>query len=294
MPKVKEILKRIKKLEIKTNRLVEGLISGEYHSVFKGMGIEFSEVREYSLGDDIRTIDWNVTARYNSPFVKEFIEERDLNVYIIFDVSASNEFGFEKSKKETGFEIAASIMFSALRNNDNVGLCLFTNHIEKFIKPRKGKRHVLRVLRELIYYEPKNKLTDINKTLIALNNIIKRRSILFIISDFIDTPKNFEKPLKFLKMRHDVILINLTDLHEVEIPDVGYIYLEDEETGEQVLVNTADKEFRNFYIKEIEKINSDITKDMKKLNVDMIQVSTDKPFYVPLRNFFKIRERRKR
>ncbi len=294
MPKVKEILKRIRKLEIKTNRLVEGLISGEYHSVFKGMGIEFSEVREYSPGDDIRTIDWNVTARYNSPFVKEFIEERDLNVYIVFDVSASNEFGFEKSKKEAGFEIAASVMFSALKNNDNIGLCLFTDNIEKFIKPRKGKRHVLRVLRELVYYEPKNRLTDINKTLTALNNILKRRSILFIISDFIDNPKNFEKPLKFLKLRHDVVLINLTDVNEVEIPDVGYIYLEDEETGEQVLVNTSDKEFRKIYVNEIKKINSNITKDMKKLNVDMIPVSTDKPFYVPLRNFFKIRERRKR
>ena len=294
MPKVKEILKRIRKLEIKTNRLVEGLISGEYHSVFKGMGIEFSEVREYSPGDDIRTIDWNVTARYNSPFVKEFIEERDLNVYIVFDVSASNEFGFEKSKKEAGFEIAASVMFSALKNNDNIGLCLFTDNIEKFIKPRKGKRHVLRVLRELVYYEPKNRLTDINKTLTALNNILKRGSILFIISDFIDNPKNFEKPLKFLKLRHDVVLINLTDVNEVEIPDVGYIYLEDEETGEQVLVNTSDKEFRKIYVNEIKKINSNITKDMKKLNVDMIPVSTDKPFYVPLRNFFKIRERRKR
>jgi len=168
------------------------------------------------------------------------------------------------------------------------------DNIEKFIKPRKGKRHVLRVLRELVYYEPKNRLTDTNKTLTALNNILKRGSILFIISDFIDNPKNFEKPLKFLKLRHDVVLINLTDVNEVEIPDVGYIYLEDEETGEQVLVNTSDKEFRKIYVNEIKKINSNITKDMKKLNVDMIPVSTDKPFYVPLRNFFKIRERRKR
>ncbi|ODS35507.1 MAG: hypothetical protein A7316_10700 [Candidatus Altiarchaeales archaeon WOR_SM1_86-2] len=293
MPKVKKILKTIKKLEIKTNKLVEGLISGEYHSVFKGMGIEFSEVREYSPGDDIRTIDWNVTARYNSPFVKEFIEERDLNVYIIFDVSASNEFGFERSKKETGFEIAASIMFSALRNNDNVGLCLFTDKIEKFIKPRKGKKHVLRVLREMVYHEPKNRLTDICKTLTTLNNIIKRKSILFIISDFI-TVKSFEKPLKFLKTRHDVILINLTDIRETEIPDVGYIYLEDEETKEQVLVDTSDKNFREFYFNEINKLNNKMTSSMKKLNVDMIQVNTDKPFYVPMRNFFKIRERRKR
>lgn len=294
MPKVKEILRTIKKLEIKTNKPVEGLISGEYHSVFKGMGIEFSEVREYTPGDDIRTIDWNVTARYNMPYVKEFIEERDLNVYIVFDVSASNNFGFEKSKKELGFEIAASIMFSALRNNDNVGLCLFTDHIEKFIKPRKGKFHILRILRELVYYVPKSRLTDINKTLTALNNIIKRKSILFIISDFIDSPKNFEKPLKFLKNRHDVILISLNDLRDVEIPDVGYIYLEDEETGEQVLVNTGDENFRKFYVSEIKKINSSMLRDMKKLNIDVIKASTDKPFYVPLRNFFRLREKRKR
>jgi len=293
MPKVKQILKRIKKLEIKTNKLVEGLISGEYHSVFKGTGIEFSDVREYEPGDDIRTIDWNVTARYNSPFVKEFIEERDLNVYIVFDISASNEFGFEKSKKETGFEIAASIMFSALRNNDNIGLCLFTDKIEKFIKPRKGKKHVLRVLRELIYYAPENRLTDINKTLTSLNNIIKRRSILFLISDFIGA-KDFEKPLKFMKMHHDVILINMTDCREVEIPDVGYIYLEDEESGEQMLVNTSDESFRNYYVKEINKLNSDLEAKMKRLSIDMVPVNTGKPFYVPLINFFKIRERRKR
>ena len=293
MPKVKQILKRIKKLEIKTNKLVEGLISGEYHSVFKGTGIEFSDVREYEPGDDIRTIDWNVTARYNSPFVKEFIEERDLNVYIVFDISASNEFGFEKSKKETGFEIAASIMFSALRNNDNIGLCLFTDKIEKFIKPRKGKKHVLRVLRELIYYAPENRLTDINKTLTSLNNIIKRRSILFLISDFIGA-KDFEKPLKFMKMHHDVILVNMTDLREVEIPDVGYIYLEDEESGEQMLVNASDESFRNYYVKEINKLNSDLEAKMKRLSIDMVPVNTGKPFYVPLINFFKIRERRKR
>jgi len=290
MPRVREILKRIKKLEIKTNRLVEGLIAGNYHSVFKGRGIEFSEVREYIPGDDIRAIDWNVTARFNSPYVKEFIEERDLNVYIVFDISASNEFGHEKSKKEVGFEIAASIMFAALKNNDNVGLCLFTDHVEKFIRPRKGRRTVLRLLRELIYHEPESKETDINKSLTYLSRIIKRRSILFIISDFISG--DFEKPIKYLKNKHDVILINLSDINEEDIPDIGYIFLEDEETGEQILVNTSDENFRKMYASEISKRNQNLIDRMKKIGIDMIQIKTNEPFYIPLRKFFNLRERR--
>ncbi len=290
MPKVKEILKRIKKIEIRTNMLVEGLIAGNYHSVFKGRGIEFSEVREYVPGDDIRTIDWNVTARFNSPFVKEFIEERDLNVYIVFDVSGSSEFGFEKSKKEVGFEIAASVMFAALKNNDNIGLCLFTDRIERFIKPRKGKKFVLRLLRELIYFEPSSKKTDIRESLMELGKILKRRSILFIISDFIS--ENFEKPLRYLRKRHDVILINLSDTREEGMPDIGYVLLEDGETGEQVLVNTSDENFRRFYEESVKKRNKELEKRMKKLKIDMVHVRTDEPFYMPLVRFFNMRKRR--
>ena len=290
MPKVKEILRRVKKLEIKTNRPVKGLIAGNYHSVFKGRGIEFSEVREYVPGDDIRAIDWNVTARLNLPYIKEFIEERDLNVYIVFDVSASNEFGFEKSKKEAGYEIAASIMFAAFRNNDNVGLCLFTNKVERFIKPRKGKRFILRLLRELIYYTPENKTTDINNSLIHLNRIIKRRGILFIISDFISGV--FEKPIRFLRNRHDVILINISDINEENIPDIGYVFLEDGESGEQILVNTSDENFRAVYESVIRKKNRELEKKMKRLGVDIIHVRTSEPFYIPLRRFFTLRARR--
>ena len=290
MPKVKEILKRIKKIEIRTNMLVEGLIAGNYHSVFKGRGIEFSEVREYVPGDDIRTIDWNVTARFNSPFVKEFIEERDLNVYIVFDVSGSSEFGFEKSKKEVGFEIAASVMFAALKNNDNIGLCLFTDRVERFIKPRKGKKFVLRLLRELIYFEPSSKKTDIRESLMELGKILKRRSILFIISDFIS--ENFEKPLRYLRKRHDVILINLSDTREEGMPDIGYVLLEDGETGEQVLVNTSDENFRRFYEESVKKRNKELEKRMKKLKIDMVHVRTDEPFYMPLVRFFNMRKRR--
>ncbi len=290
MPKVKEILKRVKKLEIRTNMLVEGLIAGNYHSVFKGRGIEFSEVREYVPGDDIRAIDWNVTARFNSPFVKEFVEERDLNVYIVFDVSGSSEFGSEKSKKEVGFEIAASLMFAALKNNDNIGLCLFSDHVEKFIRPRKGKKFALRLLRELIYFEPSSRKTDIGKSLTELGKILKRRSILFIISDFIS--EGFEKPLKYLRKRHDVVLINLSDVREEEIPNIGYVLLEDEETGEQILVNTSDESFRNFYEKSVRRRREELGKKMKKLKIDMIHVRTDEPFYMPLMRFFNMRKRR--
>ncbi|MCD6477669.1 MAG: DUF58 domain-containing protein [Candidatus Aenigmarchaeota archaeon] len=288
MPMVKEILRRVRKLEINIRMPVEGLIAGNYHSVFKGRGIEFSEVREYVPGDDIRTIDWNVTARFNAPYVKEFVEERDLDVYIVFDVSGSNEFGTHKSKMETGFEIAASIMFAALRNNDNVGLCLFTDRIEKFIKPRKGKKFVLKLLRELIYHETKGKGTDINNSLIHLSKIIKKRSIIFVISDFLSG--DFKKPIKYLKNRNDVILVNLFDPHEEEIPDVGYIYLEDEETGEQILVNTSDKSFREVYLKEMKRKRNEMMSEMKKLKIDVIEVSTSEPFYIPLKRFFEMRK----
>lgn len=290
MPRVKEILKKVKKLEIKTNKPVEGLIAGSYHSIFKGRGIKSSEVREYIPGDDVRAIDWNVTARFNSPFVKEFIEERDLNIYIVFDVSASNDFGNERSKKDAGFEIAASIMFAALRNNDNIGLCLFTDNVEKFIRPRKGRKFVLRLLRELMYHEPKSRKTDIGNSLTYLNGAIKRRSILFVISDFLSG--DFEKPIKFLKNKHDVILINLSDVREEDIPDVGYIFLEDGESGEQILVNTADENFREMYAHHIKEKNHELLTKMKKLKADMIQVNTSEPFYVPLRKFFNMREKR--
>jgi uncharacterized protein (DUF58 family) len=291
MPQVREILKRVKKIEIKTSRLVDGLIAGSYRSVFKGTGIEFSEVREYIPGDDLRTIDWNVTARFNTPYVKEFIEERDLNIYIVFDISASNDFGCKKSKKEVGFEIVASIMFSALRNNDNVGLCLFTDRIEKFIPPRKGKKHVLRLLRELIYYEPESRKTDIKNSLMYLGRILKKRSILFIISDYFSG--DFEEPLKILKSKHDIVLVKLSDIREEEIPDIGYIFLEDGETGEQTLVNTSDEKFRKMYIDRVRKRYEELCRKMKKLKVDVVQVNTGEPFYIPLRKFFALRERRR-
>ena len=290
MPQVKEVLKRVKKIELKTKVLVDGLISGEYHSIFKGRGIEFSEVREYVPGDDVRAIDWNVTARLNAPFVKEFIEERDLTLFIVFDLSSSNEFGFQRSKKDVCYDIAASLMFAALRNNDNVGLCLFTDRVEKFVPPRKGKKHILKLLRELIYHEPKSKTTDIRTALSYLNKVIKKRSIIFIISDFL-TP-DFEKPLKQLKSKHDVILVDIADVHEEDLPDIGYAFLEDYETGEQILVDTSDSEFRMRYTELVMTSREAFLTTLKRLNVDIIRMNTSEPFYVPLQTFFKMRERR--
>ncbi len=290
MPQVKEVLKRVKKIELKTKVLVDGLISGEYHSIFKGRGIEFSEVREYVPGDDVRAIDWNVTARLNAPFVKEFIEERDLTLFIVFDLSSSNEFGFKRSKKDVCYDIAASLMFAALRNNDNVGLCLFTDRVEKFVPPRKGNKHILKLLRELIYHEPKSKTTDIRTALSYLNKVIKKRSIIFIISDFL-TP-DFEKPLKQLKSKHDVILVDIADVHEEDLPDIGYAFLEDYETGEQILVDTSDSEFRMRYTELVRTSREAFLTTLKRLNVDIIKMNTSEPFYIPLQTFFKMRERR--
>jgi uncharacterized protein (DUF58 family) len=290
MPDAKEILKRVKKLDIKTRKIVETLMQGEYHSVFKGRGIEFSDVREYALGDDIRTIDWNITARMNHPYVKEFIEERNLTIYIVFDISKSYEFGSLKQKKESAIELAASIMFSAIRNNDKVGLCLFTNDIERFITPKTGKRQVMKIIREILYYEPKNNSTDLRSSLIKLGNIVKKRSVIFILSDFFS--EDFVKPLSILKKRHDVIAINMRDIREEEIPDVGYIELEDSETGEHLLVNTSDKEFRKNYTELVKQKNLELDKSLKKIKIDMIQLKSGEDFILPIKKFFSIRERR--
>lgn len=289
----KEILKRVRKIELKTKKLVDGLIQGAYYSVFRGRGIEFSEIREYEIGDDIRSIDWNVTARMNKPFVKEFIEERDLNIIIVFDVSASNNFGSEKFyKKDIGIELSASIAFSAIRNNDNVGLLLSTNRVEKYISPKKGKRNVLRLIREMIYFSPEGKSTDLENSVNFLLKVLKKRSIIFIISDFYDDLKRLEKPLKFLGMKHDVIAIKIHDPRESEIPDVGLIELEDEETGEQMLVDTSDEIFRR-KVKELNDArNLEILKKFRKNKIDTIKISTNEDWTGPLMSFFNNRLRR--
>ena len=283
----KDVLKRIKKIEIKTRRLVDGLLQGAYHSVFRGRGIEFSEIREYVVGDDVRAIDWNVTARMNRPFIKEFIEERDLTVYILFDVSGSGEFGSSKSKKDSAIELCASLMFAALRNNDKVGLALFTNKVEKFVPPRKGKKHMLKLIRETLYFRPESKTTDIKATMEYLSKIIKKKSIIFIVSDFI--ADDFSRPLKYLTNKHDSIAINMHDARELELPDVGYIELEDDETGEQMLVDTSDPDFRAEYARLASERFSKLRESLRKMRIDMIEIQSGKRFDAQLRKFFSQR-----
>jgi len=287
----KEILKKVKRLEITTRGLVNDVFSGEYHSVFRGRGMEFAEVREYQYGDDIRTIDWNVTARQGHPFVKVFEEERELTVMLMVDASSSGEFGTaDRMKGEIGVEICALLAFSAIKNNDKVGLIIFTDKIEKFVPPRKGKPHVLRVLRELLYFKPEDKKTDISLALEYLNRVAKRRSVVFMISDFISG--DFEKPLRIANKRHDIVAINVVDPREMEIPDIGYIELEDAETGEQMLLNTGSKEIRDMFATESSEAKAVREKMFKSMNVDSISVRTDESYVEPLIRFFKMRAKR--
>ncbi len=290
MTELAELLKQVKNLDIKTKNLVEGMESGAYRSRFRGEGIEFSEVREYAAGDDARRVDWNVSARYNDLFVKEFVEEKDLNVYVIIDMSTSNDFGFVKSKKELGLEVAASLMFSALKNNDRVGLGLFTDSLEKFVPAKKGKRHMLEVLKKLLEYSPKSTQTNIFRSLYELQKNLKRRSVVFIVSDFVSD--SFVKPLKYLKLKHQVVLVNISDIHESKIPEIGNVYLEDAESGEQILINTSDKKFQEQYSNLIKQTREENEYEMKKLGVDLLNLSNEEPFDVTFNRYIHGRRRK--
>ena len=291
MSKISKLLSQIKKLEIQTKDLVEGVESGAYNSKYRGGGIEFSEVREYIPGDDVKRIDWNVSARHNSLYVKEFVEENELNIYLILDLSASTNFGFMKSKLDLGFEVAASLMFLALKNNDRLGLGIFTNKLEKFIPSKKGKRQLLKIIKELIEYKPKSKETDILKSLSVLKNKLKRKSIIYIISDFLSD--DYEKPLKFLKLHHEVILINISDIKEVEIPEIGYAYIEDAETGEQILVNTSSKSFQKQYREIMGQKIIENQNNMKKIGIDMINLTNEESFDITINRYFRNKWRMK-
>jgi len=287
----KEILKKVEQIEIQTRGLVNDVFSGEYHSVFKGRGMEFSEVREYQYGDDIRTIDWNVSARIGHPYVKVFEEERELTVMLLIDVSSSGEFGtVERMKGEIAVEICALLAFSAIKNNDKVGLIIFTDKIEKYVPPKKGKQHVLRVLRELLYFEPEDRKTNISVALEYLSNVVRKRSIVFLISDFIS--EDFSKALKIVNKKHDVVAINITDPRERELPDVGFIELEDAENGEIITIDSADSELRNLYYTYNHKQKEDRDRLFKSMNVDFIDISTDKSYIEPLIKFFRMRAKR--
>ncbi|HDQ44430.1 MAG TPA: DUF58 domain-containing protein [bacterium] len=287
----KEILKKVKRLEITTRGMVNDVFSGEYHSVFKGRGMEFSEVREYQIGDDIRTIDWNVTARAGRPFVKVFEEERELTVMLLVDASRSGEFGTsERMKGEIAVEICALLAFSAIKNNDKVGLIIFTDQIEKFVPPRKGKGHVLRVLRELLYFRPEDVRTDIGGALEYMNHVIRRRSVVFLVSDFIG--RDFEKPMRIVSRKHDLVAINIVDPRELELPDVGFIELEDAETGEQLLLDTSDATLRQLFARNNTEALGARNRLFKSMNMDAISIRTDQSYFEPLMAFFRARAKR--
>ena len=241
-----EILRKVKRIEIRTRHLVNTVFSGEYHSVFKGQGVAFAEVREYQPGDDIRTIDWNVTARMGHPFVKVFDEERELTVMLMVDASASGDFGtVEQMKGEIGVELCALLAFSAIQNNDRVGLIIFTDEVEAFIPPKKGKKHVLRVIRELLYFRPTRRGTDIGAALDYLNRVTRRKSVVFLVSDFVAS--GYERALRVAGRRHDLVAVALQDPRETALPDVGIVELEDAETGEEILVDTSDPVVRDSF-----------------------------------------------
>jgi len=286
-----ELIKRIRKIQIVTQRLVNETFAGEYVSVFKGRGMEFSEVREYQPGDDIRTIDWNVTARMGHPFVKKYTEERELTVMLMVDASPSGDFGTtDRLKGEIAAEICAILAFSAITNNDRVGLIIFTDRVEKYLPPAKGQRHVLRVVRELLHFRPEGQGTDIGEALDYLNRVQKRRSVCFLVSDFITG--DFEKPLRISNKRHDMIALVITDPREMEMPDVGLVDLEDAETGEIVTIDTSDPEFRERFGEMGAFGRAQLFRTLQSLSVDAIDVVTDRPYIDPLVRFFRERAHR--
>ncbi len=287
----KEILKKVRRIEISTRGLVNELFSGEYHSVFKGRGMDFSEVREYQIGDEIRSIDWNVTARTGHPFVKVFREERELTVMLLVDASGSGDFGsLNQAKGEIAVEICALLAFSAIKNNDKVGLIIFTDQVEKFIPPRKGRKHVLRVLRELLYFRPRHKGTDIGAVLEYLNRVQRRRSVTFLVSDFLG--ENFDKQLRVAGRRHDMIVVRIGDPREEELPSVGLLELEDAESGEHVVVNTSDPRIRALFRKNVLQRQAALNQLLKQIGIDRIDIRTDRGYVEPLIRFFQQRARR--
>lgn len=311
----REILKKIRQIEIRTNRLVTESLAGQYHSVFKGQGMNFEEVREYQPGDEVRSIDWNVTARMNHPFVKKFVEERELTLMLVVDVSASGWFGSrEQSKRELAAEIASLLAFSAIRNNDKVGLILFSEEVEKFIPPRKGRRHVLRVIREVLFFQPQGRGTDLNGALEFLLRVTPHKAIAVLISDFIGAPPSAaarpgqarpqlmlleslaqaaQPLLRQANRRHDLVAVHITDPFELQLPPLGRLVLQDAETGEIVEINTGDARKRAAFAERQAKAQADLARLFRSAGIDAIQLRTDQPYGAELGRFFETRERRR-
>ena len=306
----REILKKIRQIEIRTNRLVSESLAGQYHSVFKGQGMNFDEVREYQPGDEVRAIDWNVTARMNHPFIKKFVEERELTLMLIVDVSGSGLFGSgAQSKRELAAELASVLAFSAIRNNDKVGLILFSDTVEKFIPPRKGRRHVLRVIREVLFFEPRRRGTNLVGALEFLMRVTPHHAVAVILSDFLSSPPPRQDAmpasgtpslaqasftsLRQANRRHDVVAVQIADRYELELPALGRIILDDAETGEVIEVHTGDSAKRKLFAERQAQRQAEIARVFRSAGIDSIQLRTDRPYGTELARFFETRERRR-
>ena len=313
----REILKKIRQIELRTNRIVTETLAGQYHSVFKGQGMNFDEVREYQPGDDVRAIDWNVTARMNHPFIKKFVEERELTVMLVVDVSGSGLFGSRaQSKRELAAEIASVLAFSAIRNNDKVGLLLYTDEVEKFIPPRKGRSHVLRVIREVLFFEPKRRGTNLVQALEFMGRVLPHRAIAVVISDFLNSAdvasvvpgrlsregarpnigplsKAAQTALRMANRRHDVVAVHIADRYELELPALGRLTLEDAETGEILELNTSPVVTRDAFALRQQKQKEDLARQLRSSGIDAIQLQTDEPYSAALGRFFENREKRR-
>tara|TARA_B100000902_G_scaffold212060_1_gene201639 strand:+ start:722 stop:1654 length:933 start_codon:yes stop_codon:yes gene_type:complete len=299
----REILRKVRQIEIRSNRLVSEALAGSYHSAFKGQGIDFEEVREYQAGDEVRSIDWNVTAKMGTPFVKQYREERELTILLAIDVSDSGTFGSSKrSKRERLAELGALLAFSANRNGDKVGLLLFSDQVEQYLPPNKGQKHVLRVLREILFHPNQSKKTDLNEGLRFINRVMRRRAVVFLLSDFIISEYNsqeesvedlFFKELASTRRRHDLVCARIHDPCELEIPNVGMVHLEDSETGEKIYLNTSSRNFREEYKKQNQEHRQEFEKRLRRRGVDHFEFSTDSDYVRSLQEFFHMREIRR-
>ena len=287
----KEIFRKIRRIEILTNRLVNEMFAGQYHSVFKGRGMEFAEVREYIPGDDVRSIDWNVSARFGHLFVKQFTEERELTVVLLVDGSGSTDFGTTRqTKREVTAEVGAILAFSAIKNNDRIGLIIFTDKVEKFVPPKKGTQHVLRIIREILTFTPSSKGTNLSSALEYLHRVITRRCVAFVLSDFLASP--YEQALKLANQKHDIIAVTISDPREKQLPAVGFLRLKDAETGETFLIDTGDPDSLLSFERLSDEQATERSQLFRRLSVDEVIIDTDKPYLPPLVNLFRTRARR--
>lgn len=286
-----DLLKQVRAIEIRTKGLSSQIFSGEYHSAFKGRGMSFSEVREYIPGDDIRSIDWNVTARFNHPYVKVFEEEREMTVMLLVDISGSGNFGTSKQfKRELITELCAVLAFSAIQNNDKTGVMLFSDRVEKFIPPKKGRTHILRIIKELLEFKPEGKGTDLASGLRYFTNMVKKRCIAFVISDFVSS--DFSEALKVASRKHDLVAIRINDQREASIPDMGLVYFEDNESGSKVLVDTSDTKTREIYKRGFMEREKNLVEQLNRSGVDHVKISTGESYVGPLVNLFKRRDKK--